>query len=80
MRVVDEESVAQTEVVVDARHDDLRRLGQLDERVAAVVLRVLDRRPRARRVEHRVHEQLAAAELEPQRRVADQAQVHLHAR
>ena len=65
---------------VDALDDDLGRLRQLDERVAAVVLGVLHRRPRACRVEHRVDEQLAAVDLEPQRRVADQAQVHPAAR
>ena len=65
---------------VDARDDDLGRLGQLHERVAAVVLGVLDRGAGARRVEHRVDEQLPAGELEPQRRVADQAQVHRLAR
>ncbi len=63
-------------LMLTARDDDLRRLGQLHERVAAVVLRVLDRRARPGPVEHRVDEQLQAAELEPQRGVADQAEVH----
>ena len=61
---------------VEPGDHDLGRLGQLDERVAAVVLRPLDGRAGARRIEHRVDEQVAAAELEPHGGVADQAQMH----
>ena len=61
---------------VDTRDDHLGRLRQLDERVAEVVLGVLDRRARAGRIEHRVDEDLASVDLQPQRRVADQPQVH----
>ena len=58
------------------RGDLLGRLGQLHQRVAAVVRRVRDRAAGLGGVEHRVDEQAAPAVVELERRVADQAQSH----
>jgi DNA-binding response OmpR family regulator len=59
-----------------SRGDLLGRLGELHERVAAVVGRVRDRLAGLGRVEHRVDEQAAPAVVELERRVADEAQSH----
>ena len=61
---------------VEVAHEQVDGLGQLDERVAAVVGRVRDGRPRARGVEHRVDEQAEAVELDDQGGVPDQAKPH----
>ena len=61
---------------VGLARDRVGRLGQVDERVAAVVGGVGDGRPRAGGVEHRVDEQAAPGELDEQGRVADQPQPH----
>ena len=59
-----------------ARGDRLGRLGQLDERVAAVVRRALDRAAGLGRIEHRVDQQAPPGVVELERGVADQAESH----
>ena len=61
---------------VEAAHEHLGRLRQLAQRVAAVVGRVRHRGAGAGRVEHRIDQHAAAAELDEQRRVPDQPQPH----
>ena len=61
---------------IDPGDHHLGRLRQFDQRIAPVIVRVFNGGTGTGRVEHRVDEQLPAGELEPQRRVADQAQVH----
>ena len=64
------------EHAVQALDEHLGRLGQLAQRVAAVVGRVRHRRAGAGRVEHRVDQHAAPRQLHQQGRVPDQPQPH----
>ena len=61
---------------VEPAHEHLGGLGELAQRVAAVVGRVGHGGPRAGRVEHGIDQHAAAADLDEQRRVSDQPQPH----